>query len=741
MRRFLIALAVFLTATVTPTFAGYIIIRVLLEGGGTSGGDGVGGDNSKGLPPLGTPNAGIGMPKGGPGPGGGPPPMPGGGGMPMGGGPTVGAGEVDHTRSVVVVIPLEADFLKQTLDKRFANDNNPMFNKFTVHHYGKKLQVSLFADTTSIQLYSELIDKPLPKKTRNTEMRDKYAQWLRTKNDPQLLYDAMILALESGYIREPGSPRDVAGPRDALTFAQELLAYAADKKGLPPRVERFVKAWGEMSKAVTGPAQPSGDGDQWKFTLSATEVRTEGHYSVIYWDKETPESEVARRTAQLNDNFTAFYMWHATRGVVLPVPTKPLVAVLAKQGQAVHGLRHALDGLPIQSDAFFAPDHDILVLSPERMDNIGQTFLGQTHRLFVKGLNRDPILAGTIPALDHTGLKGSKPYDVARASTMALVEKLVVDEAEIAAVSREGTRQLLFAAGKLPKHVTLPNWLTNGAVNFLARPRGPAYVTVGEKDVPFMHVAFTTGYGVANYVLHRTFRDLDAHGELNADRARLLENVLADAYFAGIKDGDDPDPLPPSKKKSGTGTIPPKIGGGGSGPIGPPPMPGGGGPPPMPGAGGPPPMPGGGSPPLVPGGIGQPTAGSDDEDPVVTQRKKRDRLALKSQATSWALYYFLANEKPALLEKYVAELNKQPRDLPIDGRTAYGVFVRVFDLAAAPGGAADPERMKRFAKEWLDYLKTVAPVGFDVPLVVPEPPKGTTGGPMGGPGGPPPMPR
>jgi hypothetical protein len=739
MKRFLLALTVFLTATVTPAFSGYIIIRVLLEGGsgGTTGG---GGD--KGLPPLGIPDAGMGAPKGGP------PPMPGGGpgpgGMPPGpGGPATASAEIDHSRSVVVVVPLEADFLKQTLDLKSAGDQNPIFNKFNVYHYGKRYRISLFADTTSIQLYSELLDKPKAKESRNTEMRAKYNQWLRTKTDPQLLYDALVLALESGYIREQGTPRDLNGRRDALAFAKELLAFAADKKGLPPRVERFVTAWEKMEKAVLAPAAPSGDGEQWKFTLNATEVRTEGHYAVVYWDKETPESEVARRSVQLNDNFAAYFLHHATRGVALPVPNKPLVAVIAKQGQAVHGLRYALDGLPIQADAFFAPDHDVLVLSPERMDNVGQTFIGQAHKVFVKGLDRAPLLDGQVPTLDWTGQKGARHYDVARASTMALVEKLVIDEAEIAAVSREGSRQLMFATGNLPKHVTLPNWLTNGAANVFSRPRGPAYVTVGEKETPFMHVAFSTGYGVPNYVLHRYFRDLDVKKELNADRARLLQNVLADAYFNGIKAGDDPDPAPPSKPKPGGG--PPKVGpgggsplipGGGPGPIGSPPGTGGG-PPPMPGGGpGPPPMPGGGPGP----GIGQ-SPSEDGDDPVVVQRKKRERLTIKAQATSWALYYFLANEKPALLEKYIRELNKLPRDLPIDGRTAQGVFVRVFDLAATPGGAADPERMKKFAKDWFDYMNTVPPAGFDVPLIVPEP---TTtpnpNGPGGGPG-PPPMPR
>jgi hypothetical protein len=737
MKRFLIALAVF-AVTAPPSFAGYIIIRVVLEGGGPTE------SSSPSGPPGGYSVPGLGGKMGGGSYKGGTSTGPpdgyktgfGGssGGGKLGGPPTstthTNPGETDHTRSVVVVIPLETNLKEEALDKsRAVNKNdNPKFRKFVAPYYGKKLQVSLYVDSSSIQLYEELLDKPGATKTRHTEMLAKYAQWQHGKNDPQLLYDAMVLALRCGAVRAP-APKDGSAPKDALNFAQELLEVAAaETKPLPLAVDRFVKAWGPMSKAVRAPALQQSDAELWKATLDAKDVRLDGHYAVVYWD--SPPAEVARRAAQLNDNFIAFYLTHAMRGTVLPVPTKPLVAVLAKDGQQMRPLNYALDGLPIQSDAFYAPDHGLLVLSPERLDGVGQTFLQQAQQVFVKGLSRDPLLDGMIPKLDHTREKGSNPYDVARATTIAAVEKLIIDEAEIAAVSREGSRQLLFVTQQLPKHVTLPTWLTNGAVSVMARPRGPAYVTIGDDEKPYMHVAMATGYDVPNYVLHRYFRDIqkDVEGQKDqaAARVRVLEHVLTDAYFAGIKDGDDPDPAPPTKKKKpDPGTAPlPKIGGGGQPPQ--PPLGGLGGQPPRPGggsSGGPPtggPGPIGGPGMVGPGG---PPTGADVEDPAVTQRKKRDRLNTKAQATSWALYYYLSHEKPDLLGKYLAELNKQPRDLPIDGRTAYKAFVRVFKLSATDGGPADPEKLKAFAKEWLDYMTSVPVTGFDVPIVVPEPSK------------------
>jgi hypothetical protein len=251
-------------------------------------------------------------------------------------------------------------------------------------------------------------------------------------------------------------------------------------------------------------------------------------------------------------------------------------------------------------------------------------------------------------------------------------------------------------------------------------------VTVGDDDKPTMHVALTTGYGVPNYLYQRYFVDLDRHHELNPDSARLLENVLTDAYFSGIKNANDPDPAAPKKKKPAPDTTaaqPPKMSGpmpgdvktgpSGTGPSMKPPLMGG------PGAG-----------PV------QAASGAAEEDPAIAQRKKRDRLAIKAQATAWALFAYLDREKPDLLKKYIGELNKLPRDLPIDGQTAYLTFVRVFDLASGTDDHADPQKMKRFASEWLGWIGSQPQVGFDVPIVTPEPPKESSTGPMGPGGGP-----
>jgi hypothetical protein len=645
--------------------------------------------------------------------------------MPAGAG---GAGApIDHTRAIVVMVPLDAGLLHGKLDpSRPLNElTNPDYRKLMAPYYGRTLKGSLFVDSSSIQLYQDLIAHPGPKVTMGTQLRDKYAAWDRGKTDTRALYAGLLLALESGFIRETVAAKDGTFPPDAMRIAQDLLTAAADKKEMTAEATRFVTAWGKIADALKrGATQPT-DAELWKARLASSDdvkVRTNGFYSVIAWD--SPEDEINRRLKQLNDNLYAHYLLAAVRGIDLPVPSKPFVVVLAPDGKRFNGFRPALDGLPSQTDGYYSPEHDLLVLAPQMMDPVGLSFLSQNQRHFVKGFSRDRLLNGEIPKLDAQGVNGPKPEEVARASTLAFVEKLAVDDAEIAAVSREGTRQLLFATGELPRHVTLPNWLTQGALNSYTRPHGPAYVTIGAEHKPYMTVAFSTGYGVPNYVLHRYFKEMgdEFHKELNPSPAKMLELVLTDAYFTGLKDAIDPDPPSPIKKKTPEAPRPMAGGAGGAGEG---PMPMG----PMPAG------PAGFGLPFGPGG-GGPAA--EEVDPVALQRKKRERLSIKAQATAWALYYYLAKEKPAELKEYIAELNKLPRDLPIDGRTSYAAFIRVFKLSSTENGPADPKLMEQFAKKWLDDMSYVTSRGLDVPLVIPEPPKGQVVGPMGipMPGGP-----
>ena len=784
MRRFLptAIIAILMIAVATPVNAGYLIIRVILEGASGSGGGietgpgagetGMGGPLGPGMmkPPRGKGGGSMAGPPGGftrpPGLGAGSGPgdtsQPG-GGM-LGGAAAAGEHQHDPTRSLVVVVPVEENLNANTVfyQKRSGNHlTNPIWKpKLHMHYRGERFTTNLFTDNVTVQMYVELLQKPGPQTTRASEVRQMHVKWTRSKGDTRILFNTLSAALDAGMTD------------DALAYADELLKACDEKPdGLPPEVTGFAQAYRVMQKGIRSPANKPNSADRWRSRLRAQNVTTSMHYSVLFWD--ATEREVKRRSSMLEDNFRGFYLWHALRGVQLAVPDEPLVAILPKTGNDFFRLARALD-VPVRlpTDGFYSVEHDLLLLSPERLDELGQTFSRQSQQIYQAGVVRDRLLAGEGPPLHiHGENDAKKPEEAARMQTLALVDRLLEDEATIAAISREGSRQLLYASARLPRYVELPEWLLDGSGSFFTRPKDPAFVT-GEKGKTYVAVAMATGYGGPNYALQRYFTDLVEKKELNPNHGILLKNILTDAYFQGLrdpKDATDPDPIkhhpkafssgggkggdaqaggygrPPKPMGGGVGLGPPR-GAGGSG-LGPPRGKGGSGLGPPGGAGGSslgPPR-GGGLGTGIPGGLmgppgmGQKTESEEEEDPATILRKKRDKLSIKAQATAWALYYYLAKDQPDKLNRFINELSALPRDLPLDGDTVLNVFCR------SMGIENNKESLTRFANAWLDYIGSVPPASFDVALVEPKPSANASGGnglgsfgmPPGGGGNPP----
>ena len=734
MRRFLpLATLAFLAALVaTPVNAGYLIIRVLLEastGGGTDGGSGGPGvPGGLGTRPPGRPGGGAGPGPGGPGP------------RPMGAGTSgIGPGSVpapsDPSRCVVVVVPVEEPLAKSSpfySHKKNANsETNPLWGpKLHSTYRGEKFLTNLFVDSTTIQIYENLLQSPAPTKTRATEVKDLHAKWLKSKTsepNPKLLFNAFTIGLSIGLIDE------------AVAYADELLAFASEKPdGLPADIVAFNATYSKIQKDLKGSASKSNRVDYWKPKLGAINVRTSAHYTLLSWD--ATDAEVKRRLDFLEENFKAFYLWHATRGIVLPFPEVSLLVVLPKDPTQVLGLARALDGPPrLSSDGLYSPEHELLILSPDRLDDVGMTFMRQTQQMYQAGVSRDKLLSGDGPPISVSGQvkDGKKPEEVAKMQTTALVERLVEDSSIIGAVSREGSRQLMYATHQLPKYVNLPEWLANGSANFFTRPKEPAFI-LNSEGKPVMHVATVTGYGIPNYVQQRYFKDLLEKNDLNSDRGALLKSILTDAYFLGLRDQKevhDPDPKKVDKSgvalNSGGNPANPGVGPG-PGSAGPRPSMGPGtgvipgpGPGVMPGPG---PRPGQAGPMPGPGGVGLAPPKPED-DAIVIGRKKRERLTIKSQATAWALYYYLAKTKPVELQNFLNELSTMPRDIPLEGASV-AAFYRAFGIDPAK----EKDSLNTFAREWLDYVHDVAPAGIDITIAEPKPPSNESTSPASGPG-------
>lgn len=730
MKRF--ALAAGLAAAAAPAAdAGYLVVRVLLDGSG-------GGAAAPTAPGPGGPGAfdprGGGQPRpGGGGPGALKPGMMGGGGapgMPLPGGMgfpgASGAAPppaADPSKSIFVVIPYTQRPAARAFYPKFGDPNpkyNPQWGLGFTHPYG---YTNLFVDNSTVQAYTDLGPaNPGANKTRQSLVVEKHEKWVKNPADAQILLDLVTEALEYG----------MAG--EAVKYADELLAaVAAGKARTTPSVLAFAGAYGKLQKPLKDLPAQRGDGDRWakqlSLAVSGAKAENRNHFTLVYWDAS--EQDRTRRFAQLEDNLRAFYLWHATRGQVLPLPERPLTAVLPRTTEETITLARSLDHYPVLTDSFYVPEYDVLVLAPDRIDEVGKTFRRQTLQTLRNASKVALLDANTKPVpvpIDTTGQNPDAlpPEEIARMMTYAMVDRYAADATELQAVSREGSRQLLYAAGLLPRHVSLPQWLSGGSVGFYQRPRGPVFTTkeADDKTKQMATVALTTGYGVPNFVAQRHLREMLDKKQLNADPGLTLRHVVTDAYFGAIDDrldADDPQlPLAPTPAKK---AAPPAAGGAA---------------PPFPGAPG---SPYGGAGPF--GGGGGPAADAPP-DPLQLERRKQAFLVHKAYATAWALYYYLAKNHPDGLARYTAELARMPRDLPLDEPTRLALFARAFNLTTGDAPEAGRKTFKEFGQGWLRAMDALPPAGVDIELTEPVPPSagtaaGMPGMPAGGlPGFPPP---
>lgn len=703
MRRFLLAVGFLLLVAASESRAGYYIVRIVLEGGGGAGGGVEGGPMVGSLPGVGPGVAGSGgrggVQGGGPVPGG----FPGPGGMgfqpPMGEGPGSNVVPVagDPTRSVVVVVPFTEPYSKQPF---YLKDNPKQTWDYVLkHRFGR---TNLFDDGKTFQLIPDFQDVPDSKqglgpkgsRTFQSILQNRYNDWIRTRSDPEALYRMAVEALEHGYVVK------------AMDWADELLALCDQKKApLSDQLTRFADAYRVVQGPMKARPVPSPEAEQWKVILSAqyndANVRFQGHYALIYWDAF--EAEQTAWLTRLEDNFRAFYLAHAFRGVPLKVPSHPLVAVLLKGADDFNPMRTDLAGPVPMSDGFVAPAYNLLVLSSERTDGVGRSFRMSNRNIFRGGLSRQTLLEGSGPKLvevsnmnpmgpnlgpagprgggQQPGVQpdpmavvpqGMTKDEVAQAMTVAMVEKYDEDGTAVAAISCEGSRQLLYSSELFPLHVDLPVWLRIGAGSYYHRPRDPVY-TPKEKDKAEMAIGLTTGYGRPNFALQYHLAQLDARRELNPDPAALLRNVVTDTYYVAAAAGRDADNPTNTRKEAPADEI-----------------------------------------------------------------KRLNGLAVKAHVTSWALYYYVAKNRPAELQAFLAELRRMPRDLALDGDTKLLLFARAFGLTNM-SGTPDQAAMTAFAGEWLGMIKRMAPAYVTVEVTTPAPVVGAAVGPgvgpMGGPSG------
>jgi hypothetical protein len=623
----------------------------------------------------------------------------------------------DPARSIVVVVPFTSDPYSKIQNpgpRKFydpkgkrnsvppGNKWNPTWKLQLEHQFG----ITNFLEAIPVERYGEYTKSPELGHTYESDVVAKHTQYVTAKKNkkapsPNLLYEAVTSALQHGM------------PAEAYQYANELLAETKENKDaiLSDAAKRFLKVYEGLQPKLAAQAQKLDDLELWQSRIELiapnTRMLKSGHYFMFYWGDD---KEARRRADQLNDNLRAFFLWHATRGVTLDVPSKPLVAVvipdanmMRKMAQPVMDvperaaamgtprggeMARAPDGWHLLDLGFYAPDHELLVLSPNRGDSVAITFRSQNAINVYNNMPRDRLLAGggpPFPAVENPMMDDLKPdehpevVETARKQTLAMIDRYMQRDAEIAGVSREGSRQLFYETGLLPRHVALPQWLQTGAAHYFHRPIGPVFTPSDDGSPPVMTVALTTGYGRPNFIMQKHFKDMPTRKELTTDAQTLLRNVLTDTYFRAMTGGFELDAPPAAGPKTATTPTP------------------------------------------APGGPMAAPA-QPEEDFYAELRAKEERMSMKAQATAWALFYYLYTEKPEEYRKYITELDKLPRDLPVDEKTALDVFGRAFNVSMGPTPEPGKTSFEDFAKTWQEKVQGTTPAGVEVRIKPPPPP-------------------
>jgi hypothetical protein len=318
-------------------------------------------------------------------------------------------------------------------------------------------------------------------------------------------------------------PGGTPQPNDVLYLAKWCLEHGLvsrfvevmDKlveldKNLPA-----AKAYAAVKAALQKPAEKNKDAGDWRAKLMESYKIAEKpgyHYALLHTSQLTT-AEVDQMLETLENTFRGFYYWWALRGVELPVPQERQLAVLTDKSDDLHRFHGLLTSGPMVGDGFFARRERLTVLSSRRLDESYDAldkFAQAQYR--ANGVNLDTILTSQKPP------RGMDQITFWDAQLVALLLKAMETEAQRTTVSHDASRQLLYAAGLLPRNVSAPEWFLFGMGSFFETSPQSPWPTIGAPSFYWLPL----------------FKELKADGKLEKTAYDTLRKVVTDGYFRSL---------------------------------------------------------------------------------------------------------------------------------------------------------------------------------------------------------------
>lgn len=260
---------------------------------------------------------------------------------------------------------------------------------------------------------------------------------------------------------------------------------------------------------------------QWKDRVGGKDPYLTNHYSVLYDSDVANPAEVKSHADRLEKLLHGFYYWFALKGKALPLPQRRLGVVLITKPEDFKNWQAKFDAGSLVTSGFYSRRDHVAVLSSTRLDDV-YTALSNFNRqeLWQRRWDMSALLKGQ-------GYKKGSEYDEwSRAQSLALVQKAMQEEGELQTVSHEGTRQLVTAAGLLPRNVAAPEWIEFGMASFFEVSKNSLW----------------PGYGGSSWDYLIDYKALEKDKRLDKPE-EALERVISDSYFRQARLSDDPQAL------------------------------------------------------------------------------------------------------------------------------------------------------------------------------------------------------
>jgi len=315
--------------------------------------------------------------------------------------------------------------------------------------------------------------------------------------------------------------KDKPSADDILRLAEWTLSHGLIEK-IPSIMDKLVEADKGHRAAVAylkvKPEldRPAGNDDtalaQIKKLFSGYKESSSPHYTLLHNTRGGSDKDAESHLGQLENTFRGLYYWFALKGVALTVPKQRQVVVLTGSDQDFRRTQKILTSGPVVVDGFFARRENTSVMSSKRQDESYDALLKYYQVYEDKGLHRSEILLPKAPK--HAQIL---PEKYSEAQMLALMLRALEKEAELATISHDASRQLLFASGLLPKNVAVPEWILFGMGSFFETPLQSPWPSMGAPSA---------------YYLPR-WTDLKAKG-LEKMPGQTMRQVITDGYFRGV---------------------------------------------------------------------------------------------------------------------------------------------------------------------------------------------------------------